>query len=303
MSLNVQIELIAKAMQPHSVWAGGETRQLAIYPAQATLAARDFQYRISSALVQHAGFFSDFTGYWRHLALLDGDQMQLDIGKHRFCLKSSAYQVQFAGHEPCYATLLPRACEAAVNGANTASVNSIDVIDFNVIVKAPWQARLHRIDRDTIIPWPAASTQTATTATRSHGLFYSLAPFCLRFTPQPDTPQSEPAQNDTAQHDTAQHDKPQLVSPRQWQAAAGDAVLIQFDAACLSTPASTITQDDCFAHDLRHELPHDLRHASLQVCPNTAHASNPCAKTLDDDAVARRHPVYWVELGQQQADA
>jgi environmental stress-induced protein Ves len=293
MALNVQIELIAKAMQPHSVWAGGETRQLAIYPAQATLAARDFQYRISSALVQQAGFFSDFTGYWRHLALLDGDQMQLDIGKHRFCLKSSAYQVQFAGHEPCYATLLPRACEAAVNGANTASVNSIDVIDFNVIVKAPWQARLHRIDHDTFIPWPAASTQTATTATRSHGLFYSLAPFCLRFAPQ-----HAPAQDDKPQHVSLKQ-----LSPRQWQAAAGDAILIQFDAACLSLPASTISQDDCFAHDLRHELPHDLPPGSLQVCPNTAPASNPCAKTSDNDAVARRHPVYWVELGQQQADA
>lgn len=47
-------------------WSGGKTIQLAIYPANASLQNRDFEWRISTAFVDvDESEFSDFSGYSR----------------------------------------------------------------------------------------------------------------------------------------------------------------------------------------------------------------------------------------------
>ncbi|MCR4955774.1 MAG: HutD family protein [Lachnospiraceae bacterium] len=62
-------------------WSGGITRQLYIYPKGSDYQKRDFQYRISSAVVEEEE--SDFTylpGVTRYLTSLQGE-MELTIGE------------------------------------------------------------------------------------------------------------------------------------------------------------------------------------------------------------------------------
>ncbi|MBU1439508.1 MAG: HutD family protein, partial [Gammaproteobacteria bacterium] len=67
-----QYQLISAAQMPVSQWAGGSTRQLAIYPADATVAAQNFHWRFSSATVLQDGAFTAFPKHQRLLALRQG---------------------------------------------------------------------------------------------------------------------------------------------------------------------------------------------------------------------------------------
>lgn len=70
----MKITKIAASEQSVSRWSGGTTTQLAIYPAQAVYAERDFIWRLSSAVVELPE--SDFTllpDYDRILMILDGE--------------------------------------------------------------------------------------------------------------------------------------------------------------------------------------------------------------------------------------
>ncbi len=65
--------IFTKDQHKHSVWAGGTTTQLIISPADADYAKRNFDFRISSAVVESEE--SDFTplpGVNRKLMLLNG---------------------------------------------------------------------------------------------------------------------------------------------------------------------------------------------------------------------------------------
>lgn len=303
----VQIELVATSAQLHSVWAGGETRQLAIYPPHATLAARDFEYRISSALVQQGGFFSDFTGYWRHLALLDGDQMQLAIGQQRFCLASDAYLVQFAGHEPCYATLLqhnrassanlPSSAVSANESCTDVNTIALKVTDFNVIVKAPWQARLHRIDHELVLRLPSAQTDTANPSSESHWLLYSLAPYRLSYSAHSTALTELPAPSIGTAMVTAEEQTEQTVQTsdvQQWHAAAGDAIRIVFtqDVVSNNSPSFMNAQASMSVQAVSPE--HDVALGYIQISP---HLICDHATALNSSAAPlRRHPVYLVQL-------
>lgn len=83
-------------------WAGGETRQLAISPAGASVAARDFHWRFSTATVLQSGPFTTFDGYCRYLAIRSGAGLDLAVTApgaplHRMQLTSPQHQVCFAG--------------------------------------------------------------------------------------------------------------------------------------------------------------------------------------------------------------
>lgn len=90
--------LIKAADQVVSQWAGGESRQLAIEPAGSSLAARDFSWRFSSAIVRQDGAFSDFTGYWRYLAVREGGGLALQVDAQQIRLQSQLQLASFAGH-------------------------------------------------------------------------------------------------------------------------------------------------------------------------------------------------------------
>lgn len=76
------IDIITKADQKTSSWAGGTTTELAIYPKDAQYSQRDFSWRLSSARVELEE--SDFTllpGFWRYIMVIEGE-MELKHGEH-----------------------------------------------------------------------------------------------------------------------------------------------------------------------------------------------------------------------------
>ncbi|MCL2919462.1 HutD family protein [Shewanella litorisediminis] len=66
------IHLVAAKDFVTNDWAGGSTTQLLIHPKGSSLAARDFEFRLSCARVEQSGQFSDFSGYDRLLLVLEG---------------------------------------------------------------------------------------------------------------------------------------------------------------------------------------------------------------------------------------
>ena len=109
-----------------STWSGGTTTELAVFPASASYAARDFEWRMSTAVV-NAGesTFTALPGYRRLLMVLDG-QMQLTHEDH--------HQV----------TLLP--FEQDSFSGSWLTCCSGTGRDFNLMLAAGWQGSLQAID-------------------------------------------------------------------------------------------------------------------------------------------------------------
>jgi environmental stress-induced protein Ves len=71
-----------------SEWSGGKTVQYWIFPANSSLAQRDFRFRISSAVVEvDESEFSVFEGYQRKLMVLNGELELIHDGHHSVLLK------------------------------------------------------------------------------------------------------------------------------------------------------------------------------------------------------------------------
>ena len=69
----MRIQILRQADYTVSAWSGGVTTQLAIWPPQAQYAARSFDWRVSSAVVEaEESVFTRLPDYARHLAILDG---------------------------------------------------------------------------------------------------------------------------------------------------------------------------------------------------------------------------------------
>lgn len=136
--------LIKAADQPLSQWAGGETRQLAIEPAGSSLAARDFSWRFSSAIVLQDGAFSDFTGYWRYLAVREGCGLQLRVDAQQISLQNQHQLASFAGH-------------ARASGFLLAG----PVRDLNLIHDCNWQGGLYPVQL-TAGQWQQVDVASAT---------------------------------------------------------------------------------------------------------------------------------------------
>lgn len=69
-------------------WSGGKTSQFWIHPLDSTLEARDFEFRISSAIVEvEESEFSNFEGYTRKLMVLQGELLLQHEGQHSILLK------------------------------------------------------------------------------------------------------------------------------------------------------------------------------------------------------------------------
>ena len=70
----MRIELLKKGSFRTATWAGGTTTELFIHPETSDCGARDFEVRVSSATVEiEESVFSDFKGYVRHIAPLEGN--------------------------------------------------------------------------------------------------------------------------------------------------------------------------------------------------------------------------------------
>ncbi len=85
---------------------GGETFEIAVSPAQATLDSLD--WRISMAIVAGDGPFSSFPGIDRTLSIVDGQGMELDLGAQlgRHALTTDTAPLHFPADIPVAARLL-----------------------------------------------------------------------------------------------------------------------------------------------------------------------------------------------------
>lgn len=70
-----------------SVWSGGTSTELYIYPRNSLESARDFDFRISTAdiILEHSSL-AKFKGYMRHIMLLKGEMKILHEGFHTVTL-------------------------------------------------------------------------------------------------------------------------------------------------------------------------------------------------------------------------
>ena len=93
----MKIEIIKKHQQKESVWSGGKTNQIYIHPSNSIFQDRDFDFRISSAIIEVEGSeFSPFNGYDRALMVLNGE-LEI-VHEDQYSKKLNQYEVDnFSG--------------------------------------------------------------------------------------------------------------------------------------------------------------------------------------------------------------
>jgi uncharacterized protein len=117
------MKLILNSEQIVSNWSSGSTKQIFIYPENASLVDRNFDFRISSAKVEvEESNFSPFEGFNRVLMVLEG---QLEIN-----------------HQDHHSVQLKKFEQDAFSGDWKTSSKG-KVIDFNLILKPHLNAELN----------------------------------------------------------------------------------------------------------------------------------------------------------------
>lgn len=96
--LSYSIELIKKEEQKTSIWSGGTTTELFIYPKGSEYKKLDFGWRLSSAkVIDEESTFSHLPNIWRHIMTLDGN-LKL-IHKNHHSIDLSPFEVDsFSGN-------------------------------------------------------------------------------------------------------------------------------------------------------------------------------------------------------------
>lgn len=123
--LAITYRLVPATEQSTTTWSGGTTTELAIYPPGASYAARDFAWRLSTAIVTAAtSTFTALPGWHRSLMVLSG-QMHLEhTGQHQVTL-APFEQDSFSGSWLTHCT-------------GTGQ-------DFNLMLAAGWQGCLQAL--------------------------------------------------------------------------------------------------------------------------------------------------------------
>jgi environmental stress-induced protein Ves len=86
--LKYTVEKITKEEQQTSLWSGGTTTQLAIYPREALYSERNFLWRLSSAKVEvDETVFTSLPGIWRHIMIIEGELKLIHEGHHEIALE------------------------------------------------------------------------------------------------------------------------------------------------------------------------------------------------------------------------
>lgn len=121
-------------------WAGGITRELFIWPQNSSLSKRNFDVRISSAVINSTeSNFSDFSGFMRYIMPLQGS-ISLELNGEKITLERGK-PFQFDG------------------GDKVSSTNTPGAIDFNVIVRKGVDVDFHVTGGDEIqFPEPGQKT-------------------------------------------------------------------------------------------------------------------------------------------------
>ena len=124
-------ELCRKEAYKTSVWAGGKTREIFIYPKSASYADRDFDFRISSATVDlDTSTFTSLAGFQRYIMPLEGDMSLEHKGHHKVTL------------HPFEQDFFDGAWETTSFGKCT---------DFNLMLREGWEGRMSPLKEDQTI--------------------------------------------------------------------------------------------------------------------------------------------------------
>lgn len=116
--------------QKISSWAGGETKQLFIWPMDGDYASRRFEWRISTATVEvEESDFSDLTGFERWIMTVDGS-MTLSHGETDSGILGEGAMVR----------LDPYQAYRFDGGLKTKSKGIVR--DFNLMTAAGWQGEM-----------------------------------------------------------------------------------------------------------------------------------------------------------------
>lgn len=121
----IDYKLIKREEQRTSVWSGGTTTELYIFPEDADYGSRNFSFRISSATVEAEE--SDFTllpGIWREIMVLEGS-MKLIHEERSECFLEKYDTDSFDG------------------GWKTRSIGM--VTDFNLMASGSLKGKLERV--------------------------------------------------------------------------------------------------------------------------------------------------------------
>lgn len=120
--MSIESNIIRSNVQKTSLWSGGKTTEIFIYPETAEYAQRDFACRISTATVEvETSTFTPLPNVERHLLILEGE-MRL---KH---------------DEGQWITLQPYVSHSFNGGQHTVSEGKVR--DFNVMVTEGYEAEI-----------------------------------------------------------------------------------------------------------------------------------------------------------------
>lgn len=87
--MSFNIEIIRKDQHKTSKWSGGTTTELYIYPKGSIYSARDFSWRLSSAVVEvEHSKFTPLQGISRHIMIIEGEVHLNHEGHHKADLKA-----------------------------------------------------------------------------------------------------------------------------------------------------------------------------------------------------------------------
>src|SRR5262245_36940412 len=125
---------------------GGQTREVAIEPAHATVAG-EFDWRISRATVAADGPFSTFPGVDRSLWLLAGAGVELDVDGRTVRLDAPLQRADFAGESSVRGRLLG----GAIEDCNVMAARARIAVQAEVLRLAAGTARSVRLAAGTTV--------------------------------------------------------------------------------------------------------------------------------------------------------
>ncbi len=146
-------KLIEGSQRKVSLWAGGSSSQIAIWPEDADYAARNFLYRISTAIAD-SDEWSDYTslpGVTRHLLMLDGTAELIHEGHYDVLMKSYEPVETFDGGWKSRAKGKVRdfnlMCKDGCKGRMTVGIPELEAaVSHRLIFCADGEAELHFAD-------------------------------------------------------------------------------------------------------------------------------------------------------------
>ncbi|MDO7487102.1 HutD family protein [Peribacillus frigoritolerans] len=135
--MSYSLKIIRKSEQITSLWSGGKTTQLAIYPEEADYSKRDFKWRISTADVEvDESLFTHLPGIQRIIMILDGEMSLQYQGKNGVHLKpfekdrfDGGWTTRSIGRVTDFNLMLAEGCEGDISTINVNDGTHAEVLD------------------------------------------------------------------------------------------------------------------------------------------------------------------------------